>query len=73
MTAALATAFFLSIAWLVIVALAATFEGRGNRVRDALAGRVRRASPAVTARYSQRYPLRRAQRAVMRPRLRAAA
>lgn len=73
MTAALATAFFLSVAWLIIVALAATFEGRGRQVRDALAGRLPRPVPQVTARYALRYPLRRPQRAVMRPRLRAAA
>lgn len=73
MTAALATAFFLSAAWLVIVALAATFEGKGSRIRDALAGRVPQPVSPVTARFSLRYPLRRPQRAVMRPRLRAAA
>ena len=73
MTAALATAFFLSMAWLVVVAIAATFEGKGGRIRDALAGRVQQPVAPVIARYSLRYPLRRPQRAVMRPRLRAAA
>ena len=73
MTAALATAFFLSVAWLMIVAMAAAFEGKGRRFRDALAGRIPQAVAPVRARFSLRYPLRRPQRAVMRPRLRAAA
>ena len=73
MTAALATAFFLSAAWLMIVALASTLEGKGGRIRDALAGRVPRPIVPVNARFSQRYPLRRPQRVVMRPRLSAAA
>lgn len=73
MTAALATAAFLSIAWLAMVAMAATFEGRSGRFRDALAGRAPRRLAPVAARFSLRYPLRRPQRAVMRPRLRAAA
>lgn len=73
MTAAFATAFFLSAAWLVIVALAATFEGKGRRIADALAGRVPQPVNVATTRFSLRYPLRRPQRAVMRPRLRAAA
>lgn len=73
MTAALATATFLSIAWLAIVTIAATFEGRVGRFRDALAGRAPVRYAPVAARFSLRYPLRRPQRAVMRPRLRAAA
>ena len=73
MTAALATAFFLSICWLVLVALAATLEGKGRRFREALAGRAPQAGTPVRVRFSQRYPLRRPQRAVMQPRLRAAA
>ena len=73
MTAALATAFFLSMAWLIVVAIAATLEGKGSRIRDALAGRLPQPVVPVVARFSLRYPLRRPQRAVMRPRLRAAA
>ncbi|WP_118857181.1 hypothetical protein [Sphingomonas mesophila] len=73
MTFALATAFFLSIAWMIIVALAATFEGKGQRIRAALTGRVPQPLPPVHARFALRYPLRRAERAVMRPRMRAAA
>lgn len=73
MTAALASAFFLSIAWLIIVALAATIDGKGQRIRDALAGRMPRPLSPVEARFSHRYPLRRPQRAIIRPRLRAAA
>ncbi len=73
MTAALATAFFLSAAWLVVVALATTVEGKGRRIRDALAGRAPQPVAPVFARFSLRYPLRRTQRVVMRPGLRAAA
>ena len=73
MTAALATAFFLSAGWLIIVALASTLEGKIERIRDALAGRVPRPVVPVNARFSLRYPLRRPQRVVMRPRLSAAA
>ena len=73
MTAALATAFFLSIAWLTVVAIASTFEGKGRRFRHALAGRIEQPVAPVTARFAARYPVRRPQRAVMRPRMRAAA
>lgn len=73
MTAALATAFFLSVSWLVLVAIAATFEGRGRRLRDVLAGRLPAAITPVVARFSPRYPVRRPQRVTVRPRLRAAA
>lgn len=73
MTAALATAFFLSVAWLIVVAIAATLDGKVGRIGDALAGRVPPPVAPVMARYSLRYSLRRSQRAVMRPRLRAAA
>jgi len=73
MTMALGTAFFLSIAWLTIVALAATFEGKLSRIRAALAGRPVETFPPLTVRTTSRYPQRRAQRPLSPPRLRAAA
>ena len=73
MTFALATAFFLSIAWLTVVALAATFEGKVLRIGDALAGRTPQYIPPLTVRLSARYAPRRAQRPISQPRLRAAA
>ena len=73
MTFALATAFFLSIAWLTIVALAATFEGRTSRIADALAGRTSQVIPPLTVRLTSRYAPRRGQRPVTQPRMRAAA
>ena len=73
MIAALATAFFLSVGWLVVVAIAATFEGKGQRFSEALAGRARKPIAPVAARFSLRYPHRRPQRVTVRPRLRAAA
>ncbi|QIK96040.1 hypothetical protein G7076_05855 [Sphingomonas sp. HDW15A] len=73
MTMALGTVFFLSIAWLTVVAMAATLEGKASRIRAALAGRPVEAIPPLTIRLSSRYPQRRAQRSVSPPRLRAAA
>ena len=73
MTIALATAFFLSIAWLTVVALAATFEGKTFRIRQAFAGHPVVTYPPLTMRLSARYPTRRAQRPLSRAKLRAAA
>ena len=73
MTFALATAFFLSIAWLTVVALAATFEGKASRIADALAGRAPTVIPPLTVRLTTRYAPRRTQRPLTQPRLRAAA
>ena len=73
MTMALGTAFFLSIAWLTVVALAATIEGKLSRIRSALAGRTVESFPPLTVRLTSRYPQRRAQRRFSPPRLRAAA
>ena len=73
MTMALGTAFFLSIAWLTVVALAATVEGKTSRIRAALAGRTVDPLPPLTVRMTSRYPQRRAQRRFSPPRLRDAA
>ena len=73
MTMALGTAFFLSIAWLTIVALASTIEGKASRIRAALAGRPSETFPPLTVRLTSRYPQRRGQRRLSPPRLRAAA
>lgn len=73
MTMAFGTAFFLSIAWLSVVALAATLDGRMSRIRSALAGRPHETIPPLTVRLTSRYPQRRAQRKLSPPTLRAAA
>lgn len=73
MTMAFGTAFFLSIAWLTVVVLAATLEGKISRIRSALAGRPHETIPPLTVRLSSRYPQRREQRKLSPPRLRAAA
>lgn len=73
MTMAFGTAFFLSIAWLTVVALAATFEGRMSRICSALAGRPHETIPPLSVRLTSRYPQRRVQRKLSPPRLRAAA
>ena len=73
MTMALGTAFFLSIVWLTVVALAATVEGKLSRIRAALAGQPDEVFPPLTVLLTSRYPQRRAQRRVSPPRLRAAA
>lgn len=73
MTMAFGTAFFLFIAWLTVVALAATFEGKVSRIRSALAGRPHETVPPLSVQMTSRYPQRRAQRKLSPPRLRAAA
>jgi hypothetical protein len=73
MTMALGTVVFLSIAWLTIVAIAATLEGKTSRIRSALAGRHAETFAPVTVRLTSRYPQRRSQRRLSPPRLRAAA
>ena len=72
MTAALITIMFLASAWIAIVALAGTVEGRLGRIGAALRRHQPAARLAMTVPVRARYSPRR-QRAVARSQLRAAA
>ena len=73
MIAALATAAFLTAAWVAIVSIAGSIEGSMAKIEAAFRGQPPLLTAAPALRVSQRYPQARPQRVQARPAMRAAA
>lgn len=73
MTFALATALILTAAWLAVQAIAATIDGKTDRILNALRGIPQSEPLAVSVRVSQRYAPRSVRVTRPQPQWRAAA